>query len=89
MADLLARVDNGLFWGLVIGFFAGGLAAWRFARLLERFRDAVRHAVHHWQRATEFVRFARDNVGGMLIAGVSLLAGVAGIGLLVYLRVTA
>lgn len=55
------------------GFVGGVLAAWRFTRRLERFRDAVQHVFHHWNRAREFVRYARNGVFAMITAGLVFL----------------
>ena len=86
--ELIDSVDGGFFWGTLLGLFAGALISWRFARTLERFRDAVRHAVHHWQRAIDFWSHARDNIGALIVGGLGMLALVAALGALAWMRAT-
>jgi hypothetical protein len=88
MEQLLDRVPAALFWGLVAGWVFGVWTAWRFARYVERFRDAVNHARHHYARAIEFVRFAKSNVVGLVMASGVFLVVVGGVGTLVWMRVT-
>lgn len=88
VGDLVGSVDPGLFWGLVCGWVLGGLTVWRFARYVERFRDAVRHARHHFARSVEFVRFARSNVAGMVAASALVAVSAGVIATLVFMRLS-
>jgi hypothetical protein len=88
MGELISRVDAGLFWGLIIGFGLGMWSTWRFARLFERVRDAVKHAKHHYSRAVEFALWAKSNVVAMVFSGVAFITVMGAVGFLVYLRVT-
>lgn len=80
-------IGTSQFWCLIVGIVLGILIAWRFARALERFRDAVGHALHHWQRAHEFVVYARDGIGSLLATGAVFLLTLVALGGLVYWKV--
>jgi hypothetical protein len=86
--DLINRIPTDIFWALVAGWFLGGATVWRFARYLERFRDALRHARHHWERSMDFYRFATSNIAGMIAASVVVLCVLGFIGTLAYVRAT-
>lgn len=88
MRDLINRIPADVFWSLVIGWLAGGATVWRFARHVERFRDAMRNARHHWERAIDFYRYARNNVFGLIAASIIVLAVIGAIGTLAYVRAT-
>lgn len=88
MKELIASVDAGLFWGVVVGFVLGVVTSWRFARIFERFRDAVWQTKSHFRKALEFYRFASEHLTLLVSAGVLGVVVSAGVGFLVYLRVT-
>lgn len=87
MESLIEQVPPMLFWGLIVGWVLGALTAWRFARHLERLRDAVRQAKHHYRRAADFVTYARSNVASMLYAGGFFVAVLGVVGWLAWSRV--
>ncbi len=88
MGSLIDQVPAAVFWSLVVGWVLGALSAWRFARVLERMRDAVRHAQHHYRAALGFASHARGNVVAMVYA-LAVFAGVLGVvGCLAWARVT-
>lgn len=88
MKELVALVDAGLFWGVVIGIGIGVAITWRLARIFERFRDAVWQAKSHFQKWLEFSRFASEHITLLVGAGMVTLLVSSAVGFLVYLRVT-
>ncbi len=88
MRDLINAIPADVFWTAVIFWLLGGVTVWRFARYLESFRDAVRHAKHHWERAIDFYRYARNHVMGLLMTGALVTGVLAVIGTLAFLRAT-
>jgi hypothetical protein len=87
--DFVASIDAGLFWGLTVGFVVGVLSAWRFARVYERFREAVWQTKNHFKKGLEFYRFANEHLALLMGAGVVVALVTAGVVVLVFLRVTA
>lgn len=88
MQDMINQIPADVFWTAVVFWFVGAATVWRFARYVERFRDAVSHAKHHWDRAVDFYGHARNNVVGMAAASVVVLGVLFAIGSLAYIRAT-
>ena len=88
MEQLLDRVPSTLFWGLAVGWVLGVWTAWHFARYVERLRDAINHARHHFERAKDFVGYARNNVVGFVASGATFSLILGAVGWLVWLRVS-
>lgn len=88
MRDLINRIPTDVFWTAVVFWFLGAATVWRFARYLERIHDAVKHARHHWERAVDFTRFARNNVVGMAMASITVVCVLITIGSLAWIRAT-
>jgi hypothetical protein len=88
MRDLINMIPADVFWSLVAGWFLGGATVWRFASYVERIRDAIRHAKHHWERAADFYRYATSNIAGLLAASVLVVAVLGGIGVMAWMRAT-
>jgi hypothetical protein len=88
MRELIARVPADVFWALLCGWVLGVMTAWRFTSLLERMKDAVRHAKYHWERGKTFVTYVKDNVKGLVMAAGALLLVTGVVGYIAYLRLS-
>lgn len=88
MSELLDKIPMSYFWTGLVCFVLGMMATWRVARYVERMHDAVRHAKHHYERALDFVRYARNNIAGLALTVVVFAATLGVVGWLVVARVT-
>jgi predicted ABC-type sugar transport system permease subunit len=84
---IVDQIPMDIFWTLIVGWLLGVLSAWRVTSLIARMRDAIGHARHHYARAVDFVRYARDNVAALIFTGMSFVAVVGLIGGVVWLRI--
>lgn len=88
MKELAALIPPGVLAAFVVGFLLGGVAAFRFARRLERFREAVWQAKNHVRKAADFYAFSREHLGALVAAGLFGVVLAGGVGVLVFVRVT-
>lgn len=88
MSRVVDQIPMDVFWSLVIGWGLGVLSAWRVTSLIARMRDAIGHARHHYARAVDFVRYTRDNVAALVFTAATFLVVTAGIGAVVWLRIS-
>jgi sterol desaturase/sphingolipid hydroxylase (fatty acid hydroxylase superfamily) len=88
MHDLLSKIPMSYFLTACISFVFGIMTSWRFARYVERMRDAVRHAKHHYARALDFVSDVRNNIAGLALTAAFFGLIAVGIGWMVVVRIT-